>query len=142
MLKEFREFVVRGNVVDLAVGIVIGAAFGKIVTSFVGDVLMPPLGMALGKVDFSSLFVDLSGRGYATLAEAKTAGAPTINYGVFLQSIVDFLIVAFVIFLVIRQVNRFRAPAAVAVRDCPECLSKIPLAAKRCAHCASPLTAV
>src|SRR5207245_5848374 len=106
MLKEFKEFAMRGNVLDMAVGIVIGAAFGKIVTSFVGDILMPPLGLLLGRVDFSNLFVTLSGQSYASLAAAKAAGAPTINYGVFLNTVLDFLIVAFAIFLLIQQVNR------------------------------------
>ncbi|MGH7266050.1 MAG: large-conductance mechanosensitive channel protein MscL, partial [Candidatus Rokuibacteriota bacterium] len=114
MLREFRDFAVRGNVVDLAVGLVIGAAFGKIVTSFVNDVLMPLVGLLLGGVDFSSLFVNLSGRSYATLAEAKAAAAPTLNYGLFLQSVVDFVIVAFAIFLVIQQINRWRRPAPAA----------------------------
>jgi large conductance mechanosensitive channel len=140
MLKEFRDFAIRGNVLDLAVGIVIGAAFGKIVTSFVNDVLMPPLGRVLGRVDIASLFINLSDRPYATLAEAKAAGAPTLNYGLFLQSIVDFVLVAFAIFLLIRQINRWRGPAPAAVpatRECPFCLSPIPLRAQRCAHCTS-----
>jgi large conductance mechanosensitive channel len=144
MLKEFREFAVRGNVVDLAVGLVIGAAFGKIVTSFVNDVLMPVVGLFLGRVDLSSRFVNLSGRSYATLAEAKAAGAPTLNYGLFFQSIVDFVIVAFAIFLVIKQINRWRRPAPTAApttRDCPYCLSAIPLRAMRCAHCTSEVPA-
>jgi large conductance mechanosensitive channel len=111
MLKEFKAFVMRGNVLDLAIAVILGAAFGKIVTSFTNDVLMPPLGLALGHVDMTNLFVDLSGTHHATLAEAKAAGAATINYGVFLNTIVDFLIVAFVIFLVIRQVNRLKGPA-------------------------------
>src|SRR4030042_641070 len=103
MLKEFREFATRGGVVDLAIGIIIGAAFGKIVTSFVSDILMPPIGLLMGKVDFSNMFIDLSGQGYATLAEAKAYGAPVIGYGVFINTIIDFIIVAFVIYLVIRQ---------------------------------------
>jgi large conductance mechanosensitive channel len=107
MLKEFKEFAMRGNVLDMAVGIVIGVAFGKIVTSFVGDILMPPLGLLLGKTDFSSLFINISGKSFATVAEAKAAGAATVNYGIFLNTIVDFLIVAFAIFLLVRQVNRF-----------------------------------
>jgi large conductance mechanosensitive channel len=139
MLKEFKEFVMRGNVVELAVGVVIGAAFGKIVTSFVGDVLMPPIGLLLGKVDFANLFVNLSGTPYPTVAAAKAAGAPTLNYGAFLQAIVDFLLVAFAVFLFIRQINRsFPPPAApVTTRPCPLCLSPIPLRATRCAHCTS-----
>lgn len=143
MLKEFKEFTMRGNVVDMAVGIIIGAAFGKIVTSFVGDVLMPPIGMLLGKVDFSNLFIDLSGTGFATLAEAQKAGAATINYGLFLNTILDFVIVAFAIFLLIRQINRMKrepAPAAPDTRECPFCLSTVPLKATRCPHCTSELT--
>jgi large conductance mechanosensitive channel len=143
MLKEFKEFAMRGNVIDMAVGIIIGAAFGKIVTSLVNDVIMPPIGLALGNVDFTNLFLDLSGKGYASLKEAQAAGAPTINYGVFLNTILDFVIVAFVIFLMIRQINRLKreAPATPAAppstRDCPFCLSGIPLKATRCPHCTS-----
>ena len=144
MLKEFKEFAMRGNVLDMAVGIIIGAAFGKIITSFVGDILMPPLGLLLGKVDFSNLFISLSGQ-YPSLAAAKVAGAPTINYGMFLNTVLDFLIVAFAIFLLIRQVNRFMpkpAPAAPpATKDCPYCLSAVPLKATRCLHCTSDLKA-
>ena len=144
MIKEFREFIMRGNVLDLAVGIIIGAAFGKIVTSFVNDILMPPIGVILGKVDFSNLFLDLSGKGYASLDAAKKAGAATINYGVFLNAVIDFLIVALAIFLLIRQVNRLApkkpAPPATEV-NCPFCLNSIPIGAKRCAHCTSMLEA-
>jgi large conductance mechanosensitive channel len=142
MLKEFREFVMRGNVVDMAVGIIIGAAFGKIVTSFVSDVLMPPIGLLMGKMDFSNLFIDLSGTGFATLAEAKKAGAATINYGLFFNTILDFVIVAFAIFLLIRQINRMKrepAPAAPDTKECPFCLSMVPLKAVRCPHCTSEL---
>jgi len=142
MLKEFKAFVMRGNVLDLAVAVILGLAFGKIVTSFTNDVLMPPLGLALGRMDMSNLFVNLSGTRYATLAEAKAAGAPTINYGLFLNSVVDFLIVAFVIFLLIKQVNRFTgpsAPEAPKTRECPECLSMVPALAHRCAQCTSVL---
>jgi large conductance mechanosensitive channel len=143
MLKEFKEFAMKGNVMDMAVGIIIGAAFGKIVSSFVSDVLMPPLGLVLGKVDFTSLFVDLTGKGYATLADAKKAGAATLNYGNFVQTIVDFLIVAFAIFIVVKNVNRWTtkpaAPAAPTTRDCPQCAMAIPLAAKRCGHCTAQL---
>jgi large conductance mechanosensitive channel len=141
MLKEFKEFAMRGNVLDMAVGIIIGAAFGKIITSFVSDVLMPPIGLLLGKVDFSGLFINLSGQTYATLAEAKKAGIATINYGLFLNTVLDFLIVAFVIFLLIKQVNRLnRQPApAPTTKDCPYCLSAIPISAVRCAHCTSQL---
>lgn len=145
MWKEFRAFVLRGNVLELAVAVVIGAAFGRIVTSLVEDVLMPPIGLALGGVDFKNLFIDLSGRSYATLAEAQAAGAPTLRYGVFINTVVNFLIVAFTIFLVIRSLNRMFPPAVVAApltRDCPFCLSPVPLAARRCAHCTSELAAV
>jgi large conductance mechanosensitive channel len=140
MWKEFREFAMRGNVVDLAVGLVIGAAFGKIVTSFVSDVLMPPLGLLLGKVDFSNLFINLSGGSYASLAEAKAAGAPTINYGMFINTVIDFIIVAFAIFLVVRGINKLRSqppPATPTTRGCPYCLTMIPLQATRCPACTS-----
>lgn len=143
MLKEFKEFAMRGNVLDMAVGIVIGAAFGKIVSSFVSDVLMPPIGKLLGQVDFANLFINLGDTDYATLAEAQAAGAPTINYGIFLNTVLDFLIVAFAIFLLIRQVNRLKrkeeAPAAPTTRECPFCLSQVALKARRCAHCTSEL---
>lgn len=144
MLKEFKEFVMRGNVLDLAVAVIIGGAFGKIVTSLVNDILMPPIGVLLGKVDFSNLFINLSGQAYASLAEAKAAGAATINYGVFLNTVIDFVIVAFVIFLLIKQVNRLKReapPAAPTTKECPYCLSTIPLKATRCAHCTSELKA-
>jgi large conductance mechanosensitive channel len=146
MLKEFKEFAMKGNVLDMAVGIIIGGAFGKIISSFVGDVLMPPIGLLLGKVDFSSLFINLSDKSYASLAEAKAAGAPTLNYGVFINTVLDFIIVAFVIFLLIRQVNRMRAqpaaaPAAPTTKDCPFCATAIPIKAARCPHCTSELKA-
>jgi large conductance mechanosensitive channel len=136
----------RGNVLDMAVGIIIGAAFGKIISSAVSDMLMPPVGLLLGKLDFSSLFINLSGKPYASLAEAKAAGAATINYGVFINTVVDFVIVAFAIFLLIRQVNRLKrrqeaAPPAAITRECPLCLSTIPLKATRCAHCIADLKA-
>ncbi len=142
MFKEFREFAMKGNVVDMAVGIIIGAAFGKIVTSLVNDIIMPPIGLLLGKVDFSSLFVTLSEGSFASLAEAKAAGAATINYGLFLNTILDFVIVAFAIFLVIRQMNKMRkqpepAPAVPTTKECPFCLSAIPIKATRCPHCTS-----
>jgi large conductance mechanosensitive channel len=142
MLKEFKEFAMRGNVLDMAVGIIIGAAFGKIITSFVSDILMPPIGLLLGKVDFASLFINLSGQSFASIADAKKAGAATINYGLFMNTVLDFLIVAFVIFLLIKQVNRLkRQPApAPTTKDCPYCLSAIPIPAVRCAHCTSQLT--
>jgi large conductance mechanosensitive channel len=145
MLKEFKEFALRGNVMDLAIGVIIGAAFGKIVTSLVNDVLMPPIGMMLGGADFSNLYLDLSRKGYASLAEAQAAGAPTINYGLFLNHVIDFLIVAFVIFMVVKQINRLKrqepaTPAAPpSTRDCPFCLSGIPLKATRCPHCTSEI---
>lgn len=145
MLKEFKEFALRGNVLDMAVGIIIGAAFGKIITSFVKDVLMPPLGMMLGQVDFANLFIDLSGQSYATLAEAQEAGAATINYGVFINTVVDFLLVALAIFLLIRQVNRMMRketpPPPPNSKDCPFCLSKVAIKASRCAFCTSELKA-
>jgi large conductance mechanosensitive channel len=146
MFREFREFAMRGNVVDLAVGIIIGAAFGKIVTSLVTDIIMPPVGLLLGRVDFSNLFLNLSGQPYASLAEAKAVGAPTINYGVFLNNVIDFVIVAFAIFLLVRFINRLSrqleaAPAAPTTRECPFCLSSIPLRATRCPQCTSTLQA-
>jgi len=144
MLKEFKAFAMRGNVLDLAVALVIGAAFGKIVTSFVEDILMPPIGLLLGKVDMKSLFIDLSGKHYATLAEAKAAGAATINYGLFINTIVDFIFVAFAVFLLVRQVNKMKGPPPVEApktRVCPYCLSAVPAAATKCAACTSPLPA-
>jgi large conductance mechanosensitive channel len=145
MLKEFKEFALRGNVLDLAVGVIIGAAFGKIVSSFVNDILMPPLGLVLGGVDFANLFVNLSGTPYASLAEAQAAGAPTINYGLFINNIVDFLIVAFVIFLVVRAINRLTKPktapdAAPSTKLCPYCQSGIAIKATRCPNCTSDLS--
>ena len=143
MLKEFKEFAMRGNVLDMAVGIIIGAAFGKIVASMVDDMLMPPIGKLMGGVDFTNLFVSLSGQHYDSLAAAKAAGAATINYGLFLNTIINFLIVAFAIFLLVKQVNRLQkpvpapAPAAPATKDCPHCLSAIPAKATRCPHCTS-----
>jgi large conductance mechanosensitive channel len=143
VLKEFKEFAMRGNVVDLAVGVIIGAAFGKIVSSFVEDVIMPPVGRLLGPVDFAGLFFNLSGKSYETLAEAKLHSAATLNYGIFINNVINFLIVAFCIFLLVKQINRFApkpAPvAAPATKDCPQCAMAIPLAAKRCGHCTSQL---
>jgi large conductance mechanosensitive channel len=144
MFKEFKEFAMRGNVLDMAVGIIIGAAFGKIVSSFVADVLMPPIGLLLGKVDFSNLFINLGGQSYPSLEAAKAAGAATLNYGMFLNTIIDFSIVAFAIFLLIKQVNRFTAkkeesPATPTTKECPRCLSQIPIKATRCAHCTSDI---
>lgn len=150
MLKEFKEFAVKGNVVDMAVGIIIGGAFGKIVSSLVNDIIMPPIGLLIGKVDFSNLFIDLSGQDYASLAQAKAAGAPTINYGLFINNIIDFVVVAFALFLVVRWMNKLRetaitdhkkaaVPAAPTTKKCPYCLSEIPIKAVRCAHCTSNL---
>jgi large conductance mechanosensitive channel len=141
MLQEFKKFAMRGNVVDMAVGIIIGAAFGKIVSSIVSDVLMPPIGLLLGSVNFSSLFITLKGGPFASLAAAQAAGAPTINYGLFVNTVIDFVIVAFVIFLLIKAMNRMKKPEEAAVtapatKTCPECLSDIPIKATRCAHCA------
>jgi large conductance mechanosensitive channel len=146
MLKEFKAFAMRGNVLDMAVGIILGVAFGKIITSFVNDVVMPPIGLLLGKVDFSNLFIDLSGKSYATLAEAKAAGAATIRYGLFLNTMVDFIIVAFVIFLLVRKVNRMtREPeevlAAPTTKECAYCMSSIAIKATRCPHCTSDVKA-
>ena len=140
MLKEFKDFAMRGNVVDMAVGIILGAAFGKIISSFVADVIMPPIGLLLGKVDFSQLYINLSGTAYPNLAAAQTAGAPVLKYGLFLNTVLDFLIVAFAIFMVVRQMNRLKRPveaAAPTTRDCPYCLTAIPLRATRCGHCTS-----
>jgi len=144
MLQEFKEFTMRGNVLDMAIGVIIGAAFGKIITSFVNDILMPPIGLLLGGVDFSNLFVNLSGQPYGSLEEAQAAGAATINYGLFLNTVLDFIIVAFVIFLLIRQVNRLKRepealPAEPTTKECPYCLSTIPIKATRCPHCTSEI---
>ena len=137
MFKEFRDFAARGNVIDLAVGVIIGAAFGKVVSSLVADVIMPPIGMALGRVDFSNLFVALNGVSYASLDEAKKAAAPTLNYGVFLNTCFEFLIVAFAVFLIVKQVNRLKGPVVVDTRPCPYCFSTIAMKATRCPQCTS-----
>ena len=142
MLKEFKEFIMRGNVLDLAVGIIIGGAFGKIVSSFVSDILMPPLGLIMGKVNFADLFINLSDKPYPTVAAAKAAGAPTINYGMFINTVIDFVIVAFAIYLMIQQVNRLKkkpAEAPPATKDCPFCCTAVPIKAIRCPHCTSSL---
>jgi len=141
MLSEFKKFAMRGNVMDMAVGIILGGAFGKIVSSFVGDVLMPPIGRLLGNVDFSNLFISLSGGEYASLAAAKEAGAATLNYGAFINTVIDFVIVAFAIFLMVKGMNKMaakkaEAPPPPSMKNCPECLSEIPIKATRCAHCA------
>jgi large conductance mechanosensitive channel len=142
MWKEFKEFAMRGNVIDLAVGIIIGVAFGAIVNSLVNDVIMPPIGLVLGNVDFSNLFINLSGQPYATLADAQAAGAATINYGVFINTVINFLVVAFVVFLLVRQINRLQEeepPPDPTTKDCPYCQMSISLKATRCPHCTSQL---
>jgi len=141
ILREFKEFAVKGNVVDLAIGIIIGAAFGKIVTSFVSDILMPPVGKLLGGFDFANLFINLSDKSVTTLAEAKAAGIATINYGLFLNTLIDFTIVAGAVFILVRQINRLKKeePAAPTTKECPYCLNAIPLNATRCGHCTSEL---
>lgn len=144
MLKEFKDFAMRGNVVDMAVGIIIGAAFGKIVSSFVNDVIMPPIGLLLGGVDFSAIFINLSGGDYDSLAAAQEAGAATINVGLFINTVIDFIIVAFAIFMVIRQMNRFKKqeeapPAEPTTKECQHCFSTIPIKATRCGHCTSKI---
>lgn len=144
MLKEFKEFAMRGNVLDMAIGVIIGGAFGKIVTSLVNDVLMPPIGRILGNLDFSNLFFALNGQAYPSLAAAKAAGAPTVNYGLFINSVIDFTIVAFVIFMLVRQVNRLKkeAPAAApTTKSCPYCMTQVPLQATRCPACTSEIKA-
>jgi large conductance mechanosensitive channel len=143
MFKEFKEFAVKGNVMDMAVGIIIGAAFGTIVSSFVNDIIMPPIGLLLHHVDFANLFFALNGGQYPTVAAAKAAGAPTINYGLFLNNVVNFLIVGFAVFLVVRQLNKWKpAPApAVTTKECPYCGSQIPLKATRCPQCTSEIRA-
>jgi len=144
MIKEFKEFAMRGSVIDLAIGIIIGGAFGKIVTSFVNDILMPPIGMLTGKIDFSSLFISLNGRSYASIKAAKDAGAATINYGLFISNVIDFVFVAFAVFLLVRQINRLKREEPVAAvepdtKECAFCASAIPVKAKRCPLCTSQL---
>jgi len=144
MFKEFKEFAAKGNVMDLAVGVIIGAAFGKIVTSLIDDVIMPVVGLILGKVDFSNLYINLSGGTYATLAEAKKAGAATLNYGLFINALVGFLILALVIFMMVKWVNKLRQPAPVpaaapTTKECPYCFMAIPIKAVRCPACTSAL---
>lgn len=142
MLKDFKAFILRGNVLDLAVGIIIGAAFGKIVSSFVSDILTPVLSLGMGKVDFSNLFVALDGATYANLEEAKKAGAATLNLGLFANAVIDFVIVAFVIFLIVKFFNKLKRepqPLPASTKECPHCLSVIPLKAHKCAHCTSVL---
>ncbi len=143
ILDEFKQFVMRGNVIDMAVGVIIGAAFGKIVTSLVNDVLMPPIGLLLGKVDFSNLYLNMSDKVFVSLAEAQKAGAPTLNYGMFLNNVINFLIVAFVIFILIKQINRLQkpatpgTPAAPTTKECPFCCSTVAIKAVRCPNCTS-----
>jgi large conductance mechanosensitive channel len=141
--KDFKAFVMRGNVIDLAVGVIIGAAFGKIVSSLVDDVLMPPIGRALGHVDFSNLFVNLGDKSYESLAAAKAAGAPTLNYGLFLNTVINFLIVAFCVFIIIQIVQKWISkpapPGPATTKDCPQCAMTIPIAAKKCGHCTTQL---
>jgi large conductance mechanosensitive channel len=144
MLKEFKEFAMRGNVIDLAIGVIIGGAFGKITTSLVNDIIMPPIGLLLGKVDFSNLYINLSSGTYQSLSQAKDAGAVTINYGLFLNTVLDFLVIAFVVFLLIRQINKLQKPESPQepkpeTRECPYCLTAIPIKATRCPACTSQL---
>ncbi len=143
MFKEFKEFLMRGNVLDLAVAVVIGGAFGAVITSLVKDVIMPPIGLLLGKVNFTNLFIDLSGQNFKSLADAQAAGAATINYGLFINTIINFVIVGFVIFLIIKAANKAQKPAPAAIpdkKDCPYCYSSIAIKATRCPHCTSELT--
>jgi len=147
MLKEFKEFAMRGNVIDLAIAVILGGAFGKIVTSLVNDIIMPPIGLLLSGINFSDLFISLNGQSYASLADAQNAGAPTINYGVFINSLIDFVIVAFIIFLVMRQFNRWQRqpepePEEPTTKDCPHCFTTIPIKARRCPNCTSELLGV
>ena len=145
MLKEFRDFAVKGNVIDLAVAVIMGAAFGPIVTSLVGDIIMPPIGLALGGMDFKDLFISLSAAAFPTLSAAKEAGAPVIAYGNFLNTVINFLIVAFAVFLLVKQANRLKKPAPPppppSTKECPYCISAVPLQATRCGHCTSELKA-
>lgn len=142
MLKEFKEFAIKGNAVDLAVGVIIGASFGKIVDSIVNDIIMPPFGLIFGRVDFSNLYINLSSKHYATLAAAKAAGAPTLNYGLFINAIINFVIIAGVIFLLVRQMNKFRkkAHATPDTKMCQFCKTVINIHATRCPSCTSELT--
>ena len=145
IIKEFKEFSIKGNVLDMAIGIIIGTAFGKIVTSLVSDIIMPPIGLLLGKVNFKDLYINISGKPYESLEAAKAAGAATINYGTFINLVIDFLIVAFIMFLMIKQVNRMKrksepAPTVPTTKECPFCFSAIPIKATRCPACTSQLT--
>jgi large conductance mechanosensitive channel len=145
MLKEFKGFAMKGSVIDLAIGVIIGAAFGKIITSLVNDIIMPPIGLLIGNINFQDLFVALNGVKYASLADAQAAGAPTLNYGIFINNILDFILVAFVIFLLVRQINRMKREPKVETakppsKECPYCFTEIPIPATRCPHCTSELT--
>lgn len=143
MLKEFKEFAIRGNVVDLAIAVIIGGALGRIITSLVNDIIMPPLGLLLGDVNFADLFLSLNGKKYDSLAAAQAAGAATLNYGVFINTIIDFIIVAFVIFLIVKGINRLKrapAPSAPTTKECPHCFTQIPIPATRCPNCTSDLS--
>jgi large conductance mechanosensitive channel len=143
MFKEFKEFAMRGNVIDLAVGVIIGAAFGKIVSSLVQDLIMPPIGFLLKNVNFSNLFISLDGKHYETLADAQKAAAPTLNYGIFLNNVIDFMIVAFCVFLLVQQVNRWtekpELAAAPETKECPQCAMSIPIKAKKCPYCTAQI---
>ena len=141
MLKEFRDFIARGNVIDLAIAVIIGAAFGKLVTSLVEGIIMPPVGLLLGNVDFANLFIDLSGKRPLSLAEAKANGLPVIAYGAFINDIITFLIIAFVVFLIVKAMNSRKRAEAVVTKDCPYCLSPMPIAASKCAGCTSDVPA-
>ncbi len=144
MWKEFKEFIARGNVIDLAIGVIIGGAFSAIVSSLVNDIIMPPIGLLLGNVDFSNLFIDLSGQGYESRATAEEAGAATINYGIFINHVISFVIIAFVVFLLVQQINRLKrkeeeAPSEPTTKECPHCFTTIPIKATRCPHCTTQL---
>lgn len=142
MLKDFKDFIMRGNVLDLAVAVIMGAAFGAVVLSFVKDILMPPIGLLLGNVDFSNLFISLNSKTYASLAAAQAAGAPTLNYGLFINTLINFIIIAFAIFMVVRAASKLQKPAVAAApttKECPHCLSMIPLKATKCMNCTSEL---
>ena len=141
MLEEFKKFITRGSVLDLAIGVIFGAAFGKIISSLVNDIIMPPIGLLLGRVNFANLYINLSGKAYDSLAAAKEAGAATINYGLFISTVIEFLIIAWVLFMIIKQVNRMQAPKAAAptTKECPFCGTSIPIQAKRCPNCTSQL---
>jgi large conductance mechanosensitive channel len=141
MLKEFREFIARGSVIDLAVGIIVGGGFGKIVASLVSDVVMPPLGLAAGKIDFSNLFINLSDKPVRTLAQAKAEGVPTINYGVFIDTVLQFFVIAFVVFLLVKGINKVQRRREPKTKECPFCAETIPQAAKKCGRCTSDLAA-